>query len=209
MRKLLVAAALSLCGISANAAGIYVLSDFSSYNQFTGFLPSPVTGTLPLAGTAVVDGAGNVSITGLQFSGDFGPGGTFEYTNGNWTTTVGGTSIANSGTCVEVGGTACSSPLSGFASLGGSAVFDTALTNDGSLDTSVCPPVGLGAGPCNAVSIVEDPGNTLVITEQSEFFFPDTPTGYQFTFTVIPVPAAVWLFGSALGLLGWIRRKAS
>jgi hypothetical protein len=26
---------------------------------------------------------------------------------------------------------------------------------------------------------------------------------------VIPVPAAVWLFGSALGLLGWMRRKAT
>lgn len=27
--------------------------------------------------------------------------------------------------------------------------------------------------------------------------------------TPIPVPAAVWLFGSALGLLGWMRRKVS
>jgi hypothetical protein len=27
-------------------------------------------------------------------------------------------------------------------------------------------------------------------------------------FTVVPVPAAVWLFGSALGLLGWIRHSA-
>jgi len=26
--------------------------------------------------------------------------------------------------------------------------------------------------------------------------------------TVVPVPAAVWLFGSALGLLGWIRSRA-
>jgi len=25
--------------------------------------------------------------------------------------------------------------------------------------------------------------------------------------TVVPVPAAVWLFGSALGLLGWVRRR--
>ena len=25
--------------------------------------------------------------------------------------------------------------------------------------------------------------------------------------TVVPVPASVWLFGSALGLLGWIRRR--
>lgn len=27
--------------------------------------------------------------------------------------------------------------------------------------------------------------------------------------TVVPVPAAVWLFGSALGFLGWMRRNAA
>lgn len=28
------------------------------------------------------------------------------------------------------------------------------------------------------------------------------------TSTVVPVPAAVWLFGSALGILGWVRRRS-
>jgi hypothetical protein len=26
--------------------------------------------------------------------------------------------------------------------------------------------------------------------------------------TTVPVPAAVWLFGSSLGLLGWVRRRS-
>jgi len=29
----------------------------------------------------------------------------------------------------------------------------------------------------------------------------------NFKYQVVPVPAAVWLFGSALGLLGWVRRR--
>lgn len=33
--------------------------------------------------------------------------------------------------------------------------------------------------------------------------------GQQWTFSVVPVPPAVWLFGSALGVMGWMRRKVS
>lgn len=37
----------------------------------------------------------------------------------------------------------------------------------------------------------------------------DLQNAFSLTTAPIPVPAAVWLFGSALGLLGWMRRKAS
>ena len=32
---------------------------------------------------------------------------------------------------------------------------------------------------------------------------------YSFVTIPVPVPAAVWLFGSALGLLGWVRRRTA
>jgi len=39
--------------------------------------------------------------------------------------------------------------------------------------------------------------------------FPNCGNGIMLAKQVVPVPAAVWLFGSALGLAGWMRRKAS
>jgi len=37
----------------------------------------------------------------------------------------------------------------------------------------------------------------------------DTASGLGPLVPTVPVPAAVWLFGSALGLLGWMRRKTA
>lgn len=37
----------------------------------------------------------------------------------------------------------------------------------------------------------------------------DTVEMARFSPAVVPIPAAVWLFGSALGILGWIRHRAS
>jgi hypothetical protein len=47
-------------------------------------------------------------------------------------------------------------------------------------------------------------GGIAILREPSEVaFYAD------FTPAVVPVPAAVWLFGSALGLLGWIRKRTT
>jgi hypothetical protein len=37
----------------------------------------------------------------------------------------------------------------------------------------------------------------------------DVLAQWRVNVSIVPVPAAVWLFGSALGLLGWMRRKAT
>jgi len=51
-------------------------------------------------------------------------------------------------------------------------------------------------------------GTTLIINSADWVGDPGA-AGIQMEFTAaIPVPAAVWLFGSALGLLGWARRRA-
>jgi hypothetical protein len=42
------------------------------------------------------------------------------------------------------------------------------------------------------------------------FIFPNTPTPSTGIFLhTVPVPPAVWLFGSALGILGWMKRRSA
>jgi len=51
-------------------------------------------------------------------------------------------------------------------------------------------------------------GDLIFIGNGLPLGIPDTG-GERMTFQVVPVPAAAWLFGSALGLLGWARRRTA
>ena len=203
MKKLLAVAVLGLVSVSANAAGSYVLSVVNAYNPFSGAGTAVVSGPVATGGSATVDGLGNVSGSGIQFSFT-NANATFNYTGGSWAGVVGGSSVTHTETCVEAAGnTTCSSPVSGLAGL-----FATGLQNGGAASNACSPNAFFGAGACDRVSITEVAGVSLTIVEQSEFAIPGLASGYIYRF-VTPVPAAVWLFGSALGLLGLRRRVAA
>ncbi len=133
--------------------------------------------------------------------------------------TPGGIASASSYTCVEgtflpsVGFSGCGgysfgsnfidesttiwSGTSVSQTLGGDDVFfgpiRTLVTFDYGLD-GIAGVDGLTAGDLIVI------GNGIAV---------GAPGGEAMTFQVVPIPAAVWLFGSALGLLGWSRRKAA
>lgn len=85
-------------------------------------------------------------------------------------------------------------------------------------DVSTGNPRGLmsaiAGGGCDAVdgafnhwTIVSDDtgtGGFLVLSNGVALTSPGTA---YMVFSAVPVPGAVWLFGSALGLMGWIRRR--
>jgi hypothetical protein len=202
MKQLLAIAILGLASFPTFGAGTYTLTAVNTYNPFSPTGAGVVFGHI--AGMATVDGAGNVSATGMQHS-FVNAGSTYNYTAGAWSTVVGGTSINHTETCTQSAGNSCLSLLSGL-----SQPFWNNTQQNGGAPTHVCSAsVFFAAGNCDQVSIVEAPGVSLTIIEQSEFVIANFPSGYIYRFTAVPVPAAVWLFGSALGVMGWMRRKIS
>jgi hypothetical protein len=203
MKKLLAVAVLGLVSVSANAAGSYVLTVVNAYNPFSPTGTSVLSGPLATGGTATVDGLGNVTASGIQWS-FVNPNATYNYSGGSWSAVVGNTSVTHTETCVETAGTPCSSALSGLTGL-----WNSGQQNGGAATNPACAPNAFfGAGNCDRVTITEIAGVSLTIIEQSEFAIPGLASGNIFRFTAVPVPAAVWLFGSALGLLGLRRRAA-
>lgn len=54
-----------------------------------------------------------------------------------------------------------------------------------------------------------DPRGGILYSQYSQWEQPDPSSFVSQSYEVIPIPAAAWLFGSALGLLGWVRQKAT
>ena len=50
------------------------------------------------------------------------------------------------------------------------------------------------------------PGGQLLVSNGINTLSPNTN---YLTFSVVPVPTGVWLFGSALGVMGWLRRRTT
>ncbi|HJP38568.1 MAG TPA: hypothetical protein QF499_05480 [Gammaproteobacteria bacterium] len=97
------------------------------------------------------------------------------------------------------------------------ADFATFSTIVDSLDTNACYGAGGpgNVGPlCGLIGILTldgvryqldgTAGGALTLSIQT-----GNNSIYEVALTPVPVPAAVWLFGSALGLLGWMRRRAA
>ena len=183
MKKILAVALLGLVAASANAAGTYKLDTVKSYNPFSSTgtavlncTPKPACGP-DTSGTAVVDGAGNVSATGITHSFT-NANSTYNYTGGVWSAVVGGTSITHTETCTETAGTPCSGVLSGLT-----GIWNNTQASGGAATNPACPPtLFFAAAGCDQLSIAEVPGVSLTIVEQSEFAIPGLPSGFIYSF---------------------------
>lgn len=101
--------------------------------------------------------------------------------------------------------------------------WDTAFVTEDSVGSGNLSSVFLGASNNAGIdfdvaeltfTVIGAPGSSTVVQLARDFGW-FAPGAIEYTgetygsadVNVIPVPAAVWLFGSALGLLGWVRRR--
>ncbi len=167
---------LALAAGYAQAAGTYILTTVNTFNPFSPTGTAVVSGPVPTAGAAIVNGSGNVSGSNIQWS-FVNVSSTHNYTNGVWSAVVGGTSIAHTETCTELAGAPCTGQVSGLIGIWNST------QQSGGAATGTCSASSFfAAGNCDRVAILETPGVSLTIIEQSEFPIPALPYGYIYRF---------------------------
>ena len=153
MYKLLPLAVLGLASVAANAAGSYALTFVYAYNPFSPLGTSVLIGSVPTSGTASVDGAGNVSASGISHSFT-NVSSAYNYTSGTWSAVVGGTAVTHSEICTETAGLPCTGLLSGLT-----GIWNNSQTNGGAASSICSASTFFPAGNCDAVSIVEVAGS--------------------------------------------------
>ncbi len=165
--------------ISTGTSTLGELADFGPAAGYPG-------GTCPL-----IDFGGIANCASAAPQIEFAPGTTvFNGVDSNFPT------LADAGWHPLLSGTASQQTLNGGADLT-DLNHDNGLDGfyfEGGLDTNV--PGAIVPGGIVRIVMTSTTGNTMYVLEGT-------------TIAPIPVPAAVWLFGSALGLLGWVRRRAT
>jgi len=165
--------------------------------------PAPTTASGTYSGSFTYDDvtgevtAGSFDVTGNISQVVQGTWWNFDYVGTSWDFATSTTSHSST-SCHEGIGNPAGCYFAPFAPSGGigAAILDMGAGNEGV------------AGTARYAGTFDGVDQLLIFNEG----YDGAGSDYMMTFTiatsVVPVPAAVWLFGSALGLLGWGRRKA-
>ena len=166
--------------LSSNANGSSIISD-----KVTDMVINTVAGTTTAASYQCIEGT---------FLGGVGA-------NGCLTTSTGGDFANSSSALYNVGGNAncINRTIGGDDSSTGDVRGLSTLAASGGCDATS------GAFTHYTVASYTGPGGQLILSNGIPIGSANTN---YLTFSVVPVPAAVWMFGSALGLLGIARRRA-
>ena len=228
MKKTAVAAAVGAAmGVAAGSASAAIVNvsltkvksgspnGTSTASTGNGQLTGTLTGTYnTTTGVVTMDAGTTTALFNVTPSSS-----AFTHNHSNWTTGSGGYS-ASAYSCVE--GTFGNSV---GASLCGNYNFGANFVNESSTNYNVIPgtrslggddiaigPHQQGTAYSTSTALYDGVELIMISTDWVGGTGSMSTGGIQLIFNVsaaaVPVPAAVWLFGSALGLLGWARRRA-